>query len=202
DLGRGATDRVHRALVELPELVVDLRRRTLDQPERADDQRRDPGAADREVQPRPLRLRAVVGVLRHAHLTHRVLLDPVVTHRVAARCRSWLPRVGRTSVGARSAGATASEGAPRGGRRRSVGCSRNPCRGTRFRTGPRWRTAVSPSDEFVSAARRARDPNDRPRGAKARPSDAGTGTRTRTPLREADFKSAASTDSAIPAGGA
>ncbi len=75
DLPRRACDRVAHARVE--ELQIDVRpgRGPLDQAERADHRARDRPPADREVQHRALRRRAVVRIGRHVHRTHRVALD-------------------------------------------------------------------------------------------------------------------------------
>ena len=62
--------------LEQAELAVRLRRRELDQRERADEPAREPLPGDREVEDGPLGRRAVQGVDGHGHLAHRVAFDP------------------------------------------------------------------------------------------------------------------------------
>jgi hypothetical protein len=62
--------------VELVQLHVRLRRGLLDHAERGDEPAREPQVADRKVLHRPLRLRRVQRVGRHAHLAQRVALGP------------------------------------------------------------------------------------------------------------------------------
>ena len=57
------------------EVGVGLRRGPLDQTQGPDHAACQPQLADREVDQGPLRRGAVVGILRHCHLTHRVAFE-------------------------------------------------------------------------------------------------------------------------------
>ena len=69
--------------IEQTEIVVRLRRRPLDQAERADKRPRKSIAADRKVQNGSLRRRAVKRGSRDGHLAHRILLDARLMRRHA-----------------------------------------------------------------------------------------------------------------------
>ena len=76
DLPRGVHDGSGTLPVEHPELGIDGGCGGLEPGERVDDPRGNGPTADREVLDRPGRLRAVEGVRRDLHLSHRVVFGP------------------------------------------------------------------------------------------------------------------------------
>src|SRR6185295_15809684 len=85
DLACGGADPLGALRVEQAELLVRLRARTLDEPERPDEPTAEADAGDREVVDRPLGLGAVVDALRYLDLAQRVLLDPIRRHPLPPR---------------------------------------------------------------------------------------------------------------------
>ncbi|GAA3047234.1 hypothetical protein GCM10020000_29160 [Streptomyces olivoverticillatus] len=78
DLGRGRRDRLGNIAVEHAQLGVGLRRGALDPGQRLDVRALQTLAADGEVLHGPLGLGPPLGVRGDAHLTHGVVLDPVL----------------------------------------------------------------------------------------------------------------------------
>ena len=69
---RGLDDRLAELGGQQPQVHVDLRRRLLDQPHRAEERARKSERADLEVLDRAARLGPVIGLDGHFHLPHRI----------------------------------------------------------------------------------------------------------------------------------
>src|SRR5881296_3865134 len=100
-LRRSAADGVGKPLVEEPERGVDARARALDGAQGGDEAPWEAQPGDREVLDRPRRLRAVVSVRGHHHLTHAVALDAGLGHGSSRgeRRSPYHPRIERQGAG-------------------------------------------------------------------------------------------------------
>ncbi len=141
-------DRSRPFPVDEPQFAIRRRRRLLDHPDRLDQFRVRPIAADREILQRPRRLNAVIHVRRNRLLAQRILLHPCL-HLNCSRVMKWKP-CRRSSAG---------QGHPRGsaGATRRVARFREP-HSSPFRSGrgePSARNSKCNGNRELSDGRRA-----------------------------------------------